>query len=717
MDLLSDILSTYMDILRICSPPGKEKNLRQWIIGRLKSEGIPPDSVTEDLYGNLIINIKPAADPAAEKPEVIFTAHLDNYLKKNSPMTPYYSSGRIQNQSSPVLGGDDKTAVAAFLVFGIHLYRRSLSDGISFRPFRIIFTSHEENLTWKGWSWGARKLKSTFTETADIVIAMDVPSGKKIRQNHFFIYHIKDSSDPFLAAALEAAEDSGILNPFSESESEGFIGGDATTFYRQHHKKVIDFATGNFNEHTEAEYTDLRTYLRQSLWVLNYFYRLQGIRSRDTSEFETVLNMEDNQLDSFFKNLFYSGPAPVKEPPPAPVRPVPEKPPQPAPSPSPGRPAPVPGREPRPVTDPKNHPLYFIPEYYHTAPENLRMEFSGITPFASGYPDILMQSFWTDYMQTLNRLSSHHLLQKYPEKELPAVIKKIQAGHEDKITDLIRLYLAEIMGDCYTSVSGSLDIAWYNPYEKNTEKSPSFVKEWFRENTGSASDKKQTHDQVSTDYLKEVLIRTETSLLIIQGFSVIYMDGFFRMFRQELNSLHQELADIYELFNLYGRFNHFRTFEDVLSGIRLPPGTDSFMEKSQSQGRVWFSSDPVTDENTGEVIAMNNKAHARSESGVVLAHEALKGSIQLLLPWARFHESYLNDAEREILRKMTGSFWAEIRQFATGASFFRLLQKYLENDQLPDRISEPAFYQYIDGFSQMETAKLTDTIRKFTCSS
>jgi hypothetical protein len=446
-----------------------------------------------------------------------------------------------------------------------------------------------------------------------------------------------------------------------------------------------------------------------------------------------------NKFIKKLKFLYLSGhPAPVREPERKPLpSPAPDKEREPdrpsrenepvpgKPSPSPGRPSPLPGREPRPITDPKNFLNLLIKEYYHTSPADIKTFLFGITPFSHcekgdlKFRDLslLGNLIHREYKTTADLLYNHNLYAKYKENDIPGILNSSQAGHEKEILDLINKYLYDIMGDCYSAIKDRLDIAWLNPYDESSEnKKSDIAKSWFSENNESKeknTEKRERNNtsekadtEINPDYLKEVILRSEINFLIIQGFSVQYMQGFFRMYRKELNMLHSELADLYELFHLYSRFNHFRIFEDVMAGKKLPRGIDEYMEKNQSQGRVWFSADPVTDENNGDILAINSRAHARSESGVVLAHEALKGSIQLLLPWSRFHETYLNDSERRVHRNATGSFWAEIRQFVIGPFFFRLLQKYYDSINKKSSVSSHEFYTELDSFSE----KLTDDL-------
>jgi hypothetical protein len=420
-------------------------------------------------------------------------------------------------------------------------------------------------------------------------------------------------------------------------------------------------------------------------------------------------------------------PAPVKEPQrkpsperqPGTDRPSREK------DPSPGRPAPVPGREPRPIIDPKNFLNLLTKEYYHTSRPEIKDRLKNVNPFcAVENPDDIVhfgQEVYKEYSDSLTLLINHPLYKKYKESDLPKKISEFQNRHEDKILFFINKYMEDIMGECFLSIQNQLDLSWYNPYNdsddstksRSGKKSPGFVKSWFREqNSDSAESESEIPDgsAIDWDYLKEVIIRSEVNFLLIQGFSILYMSGFFRMYRRELDSLHPELSEIYELFHLYGRFNHFRTFEDVMIGRNLPSRIDNYMENNQSQGRVWYSSDPVTDENTGNVININNRAHARSESGVVLVHEALKGSIQLLLPWARFHETYLNDAERRIHRKATGSFWSEIRQFVLGPTFFKSYQKFLDAKNRDSFVSSHKFYTEMSKMSELKINEISEIV-------
>lgn len=268
-----ELLDFYFQILQISSPSGGEEELRNFIIQKLQS--ISGVDCEVDSVGNLIVNLPPT-DP--DLPGIFLTAHLDNYLRKHTPMTPAINGIWMENLSSPVLGGDDKTGVAAMTL----LFQEIAQGDIPHGPLRLILTVHEENLSIKGWSYGARKLSAGSLRGMDLGLAMDVPSGKSISHRNFLIYHFLEN-DPLLEQLRESAHMAGIHEPYMESEQKGFIGGDATTFYRNHRIRMVDFATGNYNEHTAAEATNLAEYLEQVTWLRTTYQLLSGkpwIRSK-----------------------------------------------------------------------------------------------------------------------------------------------------------------------------------------------------------------------------------------------------------------------------------------------------------------------------------------------------------------------------------------------------------------------------------------------------
>lgn len=399
--------------------------------------------------------------------------------------------------------------------------------------------------------------------------------------------------------------------------------------------------------------------------------------------------------------------------PPAPVKPDPKPAPSPRPdrSPAPGRPSPRPGERPGPVTDPKNYLERLSDEYYHTLPADLKKVFSDTNPVRFAQKVNLLESrILKDREETTRRREA--IQDRWKERELPDRILKLQKGLEGPIQAIIHDYLEEIAGPLYHRNRENLDLSWKDPYDLKTEKERPFLQESRRDRPGNTSDENRDREsrgetgedsgkknEIDRDYLKDTMLRSEFYYQMIQGFGILYMDGFFRMHRKEIDALQPELSRRYEEYHLNGHFVHHLVFQDVMEGKTLPPGIDAKMEKEKSQGRVWHTTDPMVDETTGNVTGIRSVAHARSRFGIILVHEALKGLFQLLTPWARLHENYLRPAELDLHRMALNSYWAEIRQFAMGPSLFLQLQSLLDRLEIPSFASSDFLYRAIENIA------------------
>ncbi len=405
------------------------------------------------------------------------------------------------------------------------------------------------------------------------------------------------------------------------------------------------------------------------------------------------------------------GPTPTKPDrrPAPPARPDtdPERQPDPSrkPQPAPERPSPRPGREPHPVTDPRNYLERLSAEYYHTLSPSLKDLLSDAVPFALPGCDlatgVLDEKISRAREDTFQRWSEKS--KPYPERATHRELLEKQKGLEQEIKLVIHNYLHEVMGGLYPSVEKNLDLQWKDPYDLSQPEEQKFAESARFERTKELPQM----ENEELEYTKSTIRRSELYYQLLQGFGILYMDGFFRMMRSDLKRIGSELDLLYERYHLNGHNTHHRVFYDVMTGRTLPPGIDQKMEENKSEGRVWHTTDPVVDESSGNVMDIHTRAHARSPVGVVLVHEALKGAFQLLTPWARLNENYLNQNEMNLLRTALNSYWAEIRQFVMGSSFFTMFQQGLESVGISSSPASSDFYLAVQNFILAEEKHYT----------
>ncbi len=249
-----ELIHLFYELLLISSPSGAEAEIRNSLILYGEKHGLTQWEC--DREGNLLFGNSQKTKGIS----IALAAHMDTFALKKEKMSPIIAGNRIVNRNASILGGDNRIGLAVMMLLGIHFIVNRRRSGV-----RLLFTAREESHRGPG-SRGAKNINRNFIENLDLILSMDVPSGKSISQRNFLVHHML-ADDPLLATALEAAEVSGIPSPYLEWEKGGYIGGDATAFYREHKIKVIDFGSGNFNEHTRQEYTDLTIALEQARWI------------------------------------------------------------------------------------------------------------------------------------------------------------------------------------------------------------------------------------------------------------------------------------------------------------------------------------------------------------------------------------------------------------------------------------------------------------------
>lgn len=263
-DSVRNLIRTLLELLFISSPSGKEADVRNYSILHMERSGLNEYHV--DRAGNLYFTIR--GDNAL--PTVCFTSHMDNFLRRHETMSPGINGNRIVNTHSSILGGDNKAGLSVFLELGRWMVHSKEPHG----DIKFLFTVHEEHRTPRGWSYGAKNADPDFLKDVSLMISMDVPCGKNIQDRNFLIYHMPDNH-PVLEEVRNAALNSTLKKPYLESEKEGFIGGDATTFYREFGQKVIDFGSGVFSEHTRRENVDMTIFLEQARWIFEFYDRIR----------------------------------------------------------------------------------------------------------------------------------------------------------------------------------------------------------------------------------------------------------------------------------------------------------------------------------------------------------------------------------------------------------------------------------------------------------
>jgi tripeptide aminopeptidase len=127
---------TFLDLVRISSPCGKERSVADYIIEHVDGRyELIEDGTAEKVNGdtgNILVRVPGNGAP------VLFSGHMDTVTPCDG-VEPKIRSGYVVSAGDTILGADDKCAVAAFLEF--LAVANSLDDK---RPVEILFTVCEE---------------------------------------------------------------------------------------------------------------------------------------------------------------------------------------------------------------------------------------------------------------------------------------------------------------------------------------------------------------------------------------------------------------------------------------------------------------------------------------------------------------------------------------------------------------------------------------------
>jgi tripeptide aminopeptidase len=146
MGSTSPVASLFLDLVRVPSPSGRERELGLFIRDWLADIGVQADfdgtgAANDSNAGNLIATVIGAEDA----PSYLFVAHMDTVESGVAPIEPVIGAdGVIRSAGDTILGADNKSAVAALM----RLCRVVASQPADQRPtIYAVFTSREETGT------------------------------------------------------------------------------------------------------------------------------------------------------------------------------------------------------------------------------------------------------------------------------------------------------------------------------------------------------------------------------------------------------------------------------------------------------------------------------------------------------------------------------------------------------------------------------------------
>lgn len=128
------LVSTFLELVQIDSPSGHEEEIAQHLAAELSGLGL---TVERDTTGNVIGRL------AGEGPPILLSAHIDT-VKPGRGVKPVINNGIITSDGATILGGDDKSGVAAILEVLRVLVERDLPPTKLAPPLEVALTVSEE---------------------------------------------------------------------------------------------------------------------------------------------------------------------------------------------------------------------------------------------------------------------------------------------------------------------------------------------------------------------------------------------------------------------------------------------------------------------------------------------------------------------------------------------------------------------------------------------
>lgn len=138
---MSRVLDTFLDLVRISSPTGREAGVAAYVAGALREAGCvvridDTQTSTGADTGNLIAELPGAVGGGV----IALSAHMD-CVQPCEDVEPVVADGVVRSAGDTVLGGDDKVGLAAI----IEAVRVLAEQDGEHRPLKLLLTVSEED--------------------------------------------------------------------------------------------------------------------------------------------------------------------------------------------------------------------------------------------------------------------------------------------------------------------------------------------------------------------------------------------------------------------------------------------------------------------------------------------------------------------------------------------------------------------------------------------
>jgi tripeptide aminopeptidase len=142
MSLEDDVLTLFLELAAIPSPPGSERAVADRVDRYLRDLALRVEeddagSTIGSNTGNLLCRIAPTIEDGGTP--IFLCAHLDT-VQPEGPIEPVVDDGVVHNAGGTILGADNKAAVAAMLA----AVRRVVAEGRPHAGIELLFTPKEE---------------------------------------------------------------------------------------------------------------------------------------------------------------------------------------------------------------------------------------------------------------------------------------------------------------------------------------------------------------------------------------------------------------------------------------------------------------------------------------------------------------------------------------------------------------------------------------------
>ncbi|MEA3336072.1 MAG: M20/M25/M40 family metallo-hydrolase [Chloroflexota bacterium] len=125
------LVDTFLELVRIDSPSGQEETIGKYLAQRLQGLGL---TTGRDELGNLIGRLEEGTGET-----LLLSAHMDT-VGTDTGIEPVIRDGVIYSSGDTILGGDDKSGVAAILEVLTLLKEK----GLAHPPLEVVFSVGEE---------------------------------------------------------------------------------------------------------------------------------------------------------------------------------------------------------------------------------------------------------------------------------------------------------------------------------------------------------------------------------------------------------------------------------------------------------------------------------------------------------------------------------------------------------------------------------------------